>query len=117
MARLVSLRFPVPKRVRRDLPVLLRVLTADTLTLKIFSIASLISVLVAARVNLEGVLALIDQGVALLAHDGAEDNVSGVFVPGNGVNTHYLPPLSVFEATKASRASAVKMMSSEFKTS
>src|SRR6056300_72708 len=70
-----------------------------------------------AGVNLKRVLTLIDQGVALLAHDGAEDNVSGVLVPGNSVDAHYLSPLSVFEATKASSASAVKMMSSEFKTS
>ncbi len=117
MARLVSLRFPVPKRVRRDLPVLLRVLTPDTFDVEDLLDSELDLGLGRARVNLEGVFALIDQGVALLAHDGAENNVSGVFVPGDGVNTHYLPPLSVFEATKASRASAVKMMSSEFKTS
>ncbi len=43
MARLVSLRLPVPKRVRRALPTRLIVLTAATLTPKIFSIASLIS--------------------------------------------------------------------------
>src|SRR5690606_20681556 len=47
IARLVSLRLPVPKRVRRDLPGRLSVLTAATLTAKIFSMASLISVLVA----------------------------------------------------------------------
>src|SRR5690606_15732215 len=47
MARLVSLRLPVPKRVRRALPGRLSVLTAATLTPKIFSMASLISVLVA----------------------------------------------------------------------
>src|SRR6478609_5747872 len=43
MARLVSLRLPVPKRVRRALPTRLSVLTEPTLTPKIFSIASLIS--------------------------------------------------------------------------
>jgi hypothetical protein len=45
MARLVSLRLPVPNRVRRVLPVRLSVFTEATLTLKIFSMASLISVL------------------------------------------------------------------------
>src|ERR1051325_7828378 len=44
MARLVSLRLPVPKRGRRDLPARLSVLTAASFTPKIFSIASLISV-------------------------------------------------------------------------
>src|SRR5690606_37277679 len=43
MARLVSLRLPVPKRVRRALPTRLIVLTEATLTSKIFSMASLIS--------------------------------------------------------------------------
>ena len=45
MARLVSLRLPVPNLVRRVLPVRFSVLTEATLTLKIFSMASLISVL------------------------------------------------------------------------
>src|SRR5699024_1037113 len=47
MARLVSLRLPVPKRVRRDLPCRLIVLTDSTSTSKIFSTAILISVLLA----------------------------------------------------------------------
>jgi hypothetical protein len=47
MARLVSLRLPVPVRVRRVLPGRLRVLTEVTLTSKTFSTATLISVLLA----------------------------------------------------------------------
>ena len=45
MARLVSLRLPTPNRVRRVLPLRFIVLTEATLTLKTFSMASLISVL------------------------------------------------------------------------
>src|SRR4051812_8371355 len=47
MARLVSARLPIPKRVRRVLPLRLIVLTLVTLTSKTFSTAILISVLFA----------------------------------------------------------------------
>src|SRR3954452_4491319 len=47
MARLVSLRLPIPLRVRRVLPARLMVLTEVTLTPKTFSTAILISVLLA----------------------------------------------------------------------
>src|SRR3954471_1152988 len=47
IARLVSLRLPTPRAVRRDLPWRLRVFTAVTLTLNTFSTAILISVLFA----------------------------------------------------------------------
>src|SRR5690606_36117812 len=47
IARLVSLRLPMPNRVRRDLPLRFAVFTDETLTPKIFSTAILISVLLA----------------------------------------------------------------------
>src|SRR5690606_14979968 len=47
IARLVFLRWPIPKRVRRLFPLRLSVLTLSTLTLKTCSMASLISVFVA----------------------------------------------------------------------
>jgi hypothetical protein len=45
MARLVSLRLPMPKRVRRDLPWRFMVWTESTFTPKTCSMAILISVL------------------------------------------------------------------------
>src|SRR5690625_7269175 len=53
MARLVSLRLPVPKRVRLVLPGRLIVFTEETLTSKIFSTAILISVLSAEERRVE----------------------------------------------------------------
>ena len=104
MARLVSLRLPVPKRVRRALPTRLIVLTAATLTPKIFSMASLISVLVGAGVHEERVLALVDEPVALLGDDRLQDDVARVLVQGRlqvaHAETSSVAPL--FDATNAS---------------
>jgi hypothetical protein len=78
IALLESLRFPMPKRVRRDLPSRLRVFTEETETLKIFSTACLISVLLergsTSKVYLPSSIR------AYLGYDRTDDYVSRVFV-------------------------------------
>src|SRR5690606_28860659 len=71
--------------------------------------------LVRARVDDEGVLALVDEPVALLAHDRREDDVARILV----VAAHWAASSvwALFEATNASKAARVKTMSSETTTS
>src|SRR3712207_6617174 len=71
--------------------------------------------LVRAGVHLEGVLARVDQSVALLGDDGRDDDVAGVLVDGAHALTSSL--LLVLLPTNASNAPRVKTMSSLTRTS
>jgi hypothetical protein len=75
IARLVSLRLPAPKRVRRDLP--MRLIDAEDLLDGELDLG-----LGRAGVHEERVLALVDEPVALLRNDRLEDDVARVLVQG-----------------------------------
>src|SRR6478609_594641 len=70
--------------------------------------------LVRAGVDDEGVLALVDQAVALLAHDRRDDDVAGVLVVAGHLSAS---SVLVLLATNESKAARVKTMSSETTTS
>src|SRR5690606_13210087 len=70
--------------------------------------------LVGARVDLEGVLALAEEGVALLRDDRLDDDVARV---GDGHFAHAATSCSVRSAMNASMAASLKSMSSLLSTS
>ena len=102
IARLVSGRCPQPYRVRRRLPGRFRVFTPVTLTPNTASTASLIWVLLALGGDDEGVLALVEQPVALLRDHRPQQDVPRVADP-----AHLLASFADLE-TNAVRACSVK---------
>ena len=112
MARLVSLRLPVPKRVRRVLPARFRRVDALDLDAEDLLDRELDLGLVRAGVDEERVLALVDEPVALLGDDRREDDVARVLVDARLRSRGDLLDVRPFAATNASRAAAVKTMSS-----
>ena len=118
MARLVSLRLPAPNLVRRVLPCTVQRVDRGDLDTEDLLDGELDLGLVRARVDDEGVLALVDQAVALLGDDRRDDDVARVLVERGGCSCGDLFLLGAdLAATNASNAALVKTMSSETSTS